>query len=135
MIIFSTPLPQVPLPTGEVWVQFPIIAVLVLCFAATFAGLFVFIRWAWGAYQKNKAIDMKWREEQNEKRELAQDMRDEKMTRFFISVSAGNAANISEIMRVLENLLASYNSHDTQAKQIGAAVAEIRGLMEQLRSR
>lgn len=128
-----TPVPQVPLPTGEVWVQFPIIAVIVLCFALAFGGLYVFIRWAWGAYQTNKKADLAWREAQNEKREIAQNTRDEKMTGFFLSVSASNAADISDmravsdrITKALDALLINYANHDLQAKEIKRLVSDIR---------
>lgn len=62
---------QVPLPTGEVWVQFPIVAVIVACFALAGAGIFFFTKWIWGEYKKERDKDLEWRGAQNKLREEA----------------------------------------------------------------
>ncbi len=62
---------QVPLPTGDVWVQFPLVAVIVACFAIAGGGIFYFTRWIWGEYKKERDKDLAWRESQNKAREDA----------------------------------------------------------------
>lgn len=65
--------------------------------------------------------------------------RDQEWRDFFTALSGGNQKDIDDmrataarLTQVLEDLLKSYNSHDTQAKAIAAAVAEIRVEMARL---
>ena len=59
--------------------------------------------------------------------------RDKEWRDFFTALAGGNQQDIQDMRQtatrltnLLEDLLKNYNSHDTQAKAIAAAVAEIR---------
>jgi hypothetical protein len=61
----------VTLPSSETWVQFPVVAVIVLCIALIAAAVFAFTKWVWGEYLKQRDLDLQWREGQNTKREAS----------------------------------------------------------------
>lgn len=128
---------QAPIPTdfwtwlfdNSAWNDFPTVF-LIACFMI---GIFVAGRWFWADYKKEAEKERQWRETQNEGREKAQDVRDEKMIAFFKAISAGTAEDISDmraaserITKALDALLINYGSHDLQAKEIRGLVYEIR---------
>lgn len=58
-------------PDASIWGQFPVLAVVFLALALTGGGLFIFAKWVWGEYCKERDKDRQWRESQNDKREMA----------------------------------------------------------------
>jgi hypothetical protein len=62
---------QIPIPGGETWIQFPIVAVIVLCFLLAGSFVFAFTRWAVNVYRTERDKDLEWREKQNQQREAA----------------------------------------------------------------
>jgi hypothetical protein len=69
----------------------------------------------------------------DEARDAEQAKRDQEWRDFFTALSGGNERDITDmrttanrLMALLEDLLKSYNAHDTQAKNIAAAISEIR---------
>lgn len=123
---------QIPIPGGETWVQFPIIAVIVLCFLIAFSGVFAFTRWAVNVYRAERDKDLAWREKQNEQREAAvaeqnrlwreamaeRDIRYEQFDQQREATVKDLSANVKDIAEVLRN-------HDAQAKQILVTVDKI----------
>jgi hypothetical protein len=60
-----------PLPPADTWTEFPVIAVIVLCFALAFTGLFFTIKWAWREYACERDKELVWRENQAALRDKA----------------------------------------------------------------
>lgn len=78
----------------------------------------------------------------NDEQRLANERRDKQWQDFFTALNSSNQNDISDMRQVseritkaLDTLLLNYNSHDTQAKQIGTVVTEIRGLVLELKSK
>jgi hypothetical protein len=116
---------QVPLPTGDVWVQFPLVAVIVACFALAFTGIFVITKWIWSEYKKERDKDLAWRETQNEKREAAQDARDqqwrEMITAQYAQYNAYDRERQSTLLKLVDSMAGisdKLEEHDDQAKAI-----------------
>lgn len=123
---------QIPIPGGETWVQFPVIAVIVLCFLLAGSGIFGFTKWIWNQYRAERDKDLDWRERQNAQREAAvaeqnrlwreamaeRDVRYEQFDQQRESTVKMLAANIKEIAEALK-------SHDGQAKEIKTVVERI----------
>ena len=53
-----------PLPPADTWSEFPVIAVIVLCFALAFTGLFFIVKWVWREYACERDKELSWRETQ-----------------------------------------------------------------------
>jgi hypothetical protein len=114
------------LTANKAWNDFPVVFLIVACFVI--AGIAA--RWFWGDYKKfnredqaTKAIeaekDRKWKEEQNEKREIAQDSRDKQ----FRDILTGQYAAIEKISSNMITLTSDLHKHDELARHI-ARVAE-----------
>lgn len=118
-------MPQVPLPTGDVWVQFPLVALIVAVMALAGIAIFFFTKWIWGEYKKMRAEDLEWRATQNKAREEAvaeqnrlwreamtvRDARYEKYDRERQGTLAQLAASMSGLGSQLQE-------HDAQAREI-----------------
>jgi hypothetical protein len=127
---------QVPIPAdfwswlfaNKAWNDFPVVFLIVACFA-----LFGFAaRWFWLDYKREAARadaarsaeaekDRLWREAQNEKREAAQDIREQKW-RDILTSQYVTLEKISTSMLGLSNDL---KEHDEQAKEIKVVVERI----------
>ena len=119
-------------PSTDVWAQFPLVGVILACFAAAAIAVFQFTKWVWGEYLKSRAEDMAWRERQNMAREANvaeqnrlwreamtdRDARYEKFDRERQSALTQLAQSILGIAKQLED-------HDAQAVGIKATVDRI----------
>jgi hypothetical protein len=116
---------QVPLPTGDVWVQFPLVAVIVACFALAGIGIFAFTKWIWGEYKRERDKDLAWRELQNKAREdavaeqnrlwreamAARDLRYEQYDK-------ERQGTLAQLAASMAGLVTKLDDHDVQAKEI-----------------
>ncbi len=118
-------MPQVPLPTGDVWVQFPLVAVIVACFAVAGVSMFAFTKWIWGEYKQMRDKDLAWRENQN----LARDAAVAEQNRLWRDAMAVRDARYEQYDRERQSTLAQLaesmqgiaeqiKDHDAQAKEI-----------------
>ena len=118
-------MPQVPLPSGDTWSQFPLVAVLVLCFALAGTGIFFFTRWIWTEYKAMRAEDLAWRQRQNEAREAAE----AEQNRLWREAMSARDARYEQYDRERQGTLAQLaasmagiadqiKDHDRQAKRI-----------------
>jgi septal ring factor EnvC (AmiA/AmiB activator) len=121
-----------PIPSTEVWLQFPLVAVIVLCFVLAGAGIFFFTKWIWGEYKIERQKDLDWRAAQNKQREEAvadqnllwrqamaeRDIRYETYDRERQSTLKELAASMAGIANQLKE-------HDQQAKDIAAVVNRV----------
>lgn len=112
-------------PTGEVWLQFPVVAVIVACFILTFTGIFFVVRWIWVEYKCERDKDLAWRADQNQKREeaiAAQNniWRDAITSRDarYEQYDKERQTTLSQIAVSMESLSAQLQEHDDKANQI-----------------
>ena len=114
-----------PIPSSDVWIQFPLVAVIVLCFIVAFAGIFGVTRWIWGEYKKERLLDLAWRAEQNVAREAAVAEQNELWR---VSMSARDMryeqydrerqSTLQALAGLMAGLTAQISAHDLQAKEI-----------------
>jgi hypothetical protein len=116
---------QVPLPSGEVWLQFPVVAVIVLCIALISLAVFGFTRWVWSEYKKERQLDLNWRAEQNKLREdaiAAQNniWRDAITSRDarYEQYDKERQTTLSQVAVSMASLARQLEDHDAQAKNI-----------------
>ena len=112
-------------PTGDVWVQFPLVAVIVACFILAFTGLYFLIRWIWNEYKCERDKDLLWRAEQNDKREAAIAMQNEIWRDAITSRDARyeqydkeRQTTLSQVATSMASLATQLQDHDLQAKTI-----------------
>jgi hypothetical protein len=112
-------------PTGEVWVQFPLVAVIVACFILAFTGIFFITRWIWGEYKQERDKDLAWRADQNEKREAAIAFQNNVWREAITSRDARyeqydkeRQTTLSQVATSMASLAHQLEDHDAQAKQI-----------------
>lgn len=127
-----SPLPQVPLPTGDVWLQFPLVAVIVLVIALLGLSVFGFTKWIWGQYKIERDKDLAWREDQNAKREAAIAEQNRLWRESVIAMNARyeqydrqRQGTLEKISASLESVAADLKAHDMQAKEIGKTVNRV----------
>lgn len=114
-----------PLPTGDVWVQFPLIAVIVACFALAGVGIFTVTKWIWNEYKKQRDIELLWREGEERKRELAGAEQNnlwrgallERDVRWETSDKITQAAT-KDLAGMMSHMIVMLADHDAQAKNI-----------------
>jgi len=134
----------------ELAAQFPIIVLIVVLFGIAFTSIAASVRWAWTEYKKSRDSDLAWRAEQNKQREEAMTRRDESMKEynehrdkewkdFFVLVSAGNQADISDmrdtasrLVKALDTLMGMYSQHDTRAQNIQVTIEAIKADISKL---
>lgn len=115
----------IPLPPEETWIQFPVVAVIVLCFALAFTGIFFLVRWIWGEYKCERDKDLLWREGQNalcekasaEQNELWRATIKERDIRFE-KYDAERQGTLAAITISLGGIAHQLADHDLQAKTI-----------------
>lgn len=116
---------QVPLPTGEVWIQFPVVAVIVVCFILASTGLFVLAKWIWAQYKESRDKDLTWRETQDAKREAASSEQNrlwrvalvERDSRWE-NADASRQAAMKDLAGMMSHMIVMLAEHDQQAKNI-----------------
>lgn len=132
MMAIQAPIPSVDfwswLFANKAWNDFPTVFLIVACFAlAGFAA-----RWFWLDYKK-EAIraeaargseaekDRSWREAQNDKREMAQDAREQKWR----DILASQYVTLEKISASMLGLSNDLKEHDEKATEIKAVVDRI----------
>jgi response regulator RpfG family c-di-GMP phosphodiesterase len=121
-----------PIPSTEVWLQFPLVAVIVLCFILAGAGIFFFTKWIWGEYKIERQKDLDWRENQNKQREAAvaeqnklwREAMAERDTRYE-TYDRERQSTLKELAASMEGIASQLKEHDQQAKQIAAVVNRV----------
>jgi muconolactone delta-isomerase len=125
-------MPQVPLPSGDVWVQFSVVSVIVLCIALLGTAIFAFTRWIWNQYKIEREKDLAWRENQNNLREAAQDARDklwrEMITAQYTQYNLYDRERQATLLKLVDGmggLAEQLKVHHEQAKEIGRVVNRV----------
>jgi hypothetical protein len=124
---------QVPLPPAETWSQFPLVGVIVLCFALAGTGIFFVARWFWAQYVCERDKELKWREEQASLRDRsaaeqnalwreAMKERDVRYERY----DAQRQHAIEDLANTIGNMNDLLIAHDQQAKAIQTSVETIK---------
>lgn len=115
----------VPLPSAEIWKEYPLVSVIVLCFALACVAVFFFTRWVWTEYCKEKDKDLAWRETQNMARERAvaeqnalwreavaeRDIRYERYDK-------ERQGTLTQLAETMAGMVEQLQAHDSQAKEI-----------------
>jgi hypothetical protein len=117
--------PPIPLPTGDVWIQFPLIAVIVACFVLTFVGLFIFTKWVWGEYKAQRDIELDFRKIEALKRDRAfaeqntlwREALLERDVRWEIADKITQVAT-KELAGMMSHMIAMMADHDAKAQDI-----------------
>jgi hypothetical protein len=130
--MIPTIVPTVPLPPASTWGEFPVISVIVLCFALAFVSIFFAIRWVWGAYCKEREKDLAWRAEQNKQREQAAAEQNklwreavaERDARYEI-YDRERQGTLKELADTMAGMVKQLTDHDEQAKEIKQIVQRV----------
>lgn len=121
-----------PTPSGDVWVQYPLVAVIVLCFVVAGGAIFAFTKWIWGEYKKVQEADRIWKETQNKAREEAE----AEQNRLWREAMSNRDARYEQYDRERQGTLAKLadsmagiatqiKDHDLQAKEIMAITKRV----------
>jgi hypothetical protein len=114
-----------PIPSTEVWLQFPLVAVIVLCFVLAGFGIFFFTRWIWNEYKAERQKDLEWRAEQNKQREAAVAEQNRlwreamaERDRRYEQYDRERQTTLIELAASMASISKQITDHDAQAKEI-----------------
>jgi hypothetical protein len=115
--------PQLPDPAT--WDQFPVVAVIVLCFAAAGTGIFYFIRWVWTEFKAEQVRQRTFEAEQNLLRETNIKAQNDLWRQTIMEIETRRDENDVVHEQTLQQLTGILGAHDQQAKEILGIVRRI----------